>query len=778
MQVSTSETGDRETNEGDPSVINQRRAITVSGTVQGVGFRPFVVQLALARGLSGWVRNDGRRVEIEVEGTPESLGDFLGALEKDGPPLAVIRLVEVATVSATGDSGFRIVASKMAAPGLAAIPPDVAPCAHCLDDLSDPENRRFEYPFTCCTDCGPRYTVVRGLPYDRQATSMAPFGLCEACLTEYRDPDDRRFHAQAMCCSMCGPKLDRGVDHVVELLQGGAVLAIKGLGGYQLVCRADRSETVGALRLRKRREQKPFAVLVGSIDSAKLLVQLDRLGERALTGPEAPIVLAPVQQGAETVAEDVAPGTGLLGVMLPSTPLHRLLVDGVGVPLVCTSGNLSDEPIIIDDELARRRLGPIADAFLGHDRTIERRADDSVGQVVNGRFQLLRRARGFAPRPISLGEQGPPVLGVGAELKSTVCLASGAEAAVSVHLGDLQNPATLEAFESAIGDQLALTGIEPELIVHDLHPEYLSTKFAHSQNLAPTLAVQHHHAHLASCLVDNGHSGPAIGVTFDGLGWGTDDTAWGGEILVGDAAGYARVAHLRPVSLPGGVAALRQPWRMALAYLSTAEFDAVGELPSLRCFDQDERVLNTVFGLCRDERSPVTSSIGRLFDAVAALCGVGGFGGSGLPGGAMSYEGQAAIGLEQLASESGAAPDFSSYPWRIEVGTPTIVDAAPVVRGVVDDLSRSCPPAEVASRFHRSVAALVVDLCGRQRAIDGLGVVALTGGVFQNRLLVELVVPRLESQGFVVLRHAQVPANDGGISLGQVAIGRAHLAGV
>ncbi len=757
-------------------MTGQRRSITVSGTVQGVGFRPFVFQIAVALGLSGWVRNDGRRVEIEVEGTEKALDDVLAALRTDAPPLAAIHSVDVATIPATGLGGFRILASETSGAGLAAIPPDVAPCAQCLDELADPKNRRFGYPFTCCTDCGPRYTVVGDLPYDRAATSMAPFDLCDRCLVEYRDPDDRRFHAQATCCPTCGPQLDGGIDQVIELLRAGSIVAVKGLGGYQLICRAERSDTVAELRRRKRREQKPFAVLVGSLEAATRLVQLDRVGERALTGPEAPIVLAPVRSAAETVAEEVAPGTGLLGVMLPSTPLHRLLADGVGVPLVCTSGNLSEEPIIVDDAAARRRLGSIADVFLSHDRVIERRADDSVGQVVHGRFQLLRRARGFAPRPISMGEEGPPVLGVGAELKNTVCLASGAEAAVSVHLGDLENPATLAAFEYAIADQLSLTGIEPELIVHDLHPEYLSTKFAHSQDIAATLAVQHHHAHLASCLVDNAHPGPAIGVAFDGLGWGTDDTAWGGEVLVGDAAGFIRVAHLRPVALPGGAAALREPWRMALAHLFAAGADSAGELPPLRCFARDELPLNTVFGLCREGRSPITSSMGRLFDAVAALCGVGG--GPDSTSGTMNYEGQAAIGLEQLASKSasgGAAGDLS-YPWLIEDRGPLILDAAPVVGAIVEDLGHKRPPAEVAARFHRSVADLVVELCGKQRAVDGLGVVALTGGVFQNRLLVELVVPKLEAEGFTVLRHAQVPPNDGGISLGQVAIGRAHLA--
>lgn len=756
-------------------MTGQRRSITVSGTVQGVGFRPFVFQIAQALGLSGWVRNDGRSVEIEVEGNSEALASFLTALQTDAPPLAAIHSVESRSISAENVGGFRILASELSGPGLAAIPPDIAPCSDCLDELADPQNRRFGYPFTCCTNCGPRYTVVSGLPYDRGATSMSSFGLCDECLIEYRDPNDRRFHAQATCCSTCGPKLDGGVDQLVELLRGGAIVAVKGLGGYQLVCRADRSDTVAELRSRKRREQKPFAVLVGSLATATRLVQLDRVGERALAGQEAPIVLAPVRSAGETVAEEVAPGTGLLGVMLPSTPLHRLLVDGVGVPLVCTSGNLSEEPIIVDDAIARKRLWSIADGFLSHDRAIERRADDSVGQVVSGRFQLLRRARGFAPRPISMGGDGPPVLGVGAELKSTVCLASGTEAAVSVHLGDLENPATLAAFEHAIADQLALTGIEPELIVHDLHPEYLSTKFAQSQDIAPTLAVQHHHAHLVSCLVDNGHRGPAIGITFDGLGFGTDETAWGGEVLVGDATGYVRAAHLRHVVLPGGVAALREPWRMALANMVAAGADTVTELPTLQCFAKDELALNTVFGLCRDDRSAVTSSMGRLFDAVAALCGVGG--GPDAASGAMSYEGQAAIGLEQLASEGGrgGAGDLR-YPWLIEDGGPLIIDAAPVIAAIVDDLSRNRPPAEVAARFHRSVADLIVDLCGRQQAVDGLDVVALTGGVFQNRLLVELVVPKLEAEGFTVLRHAQVPPNDGGISLGQVAIGRAYLA--
>lgn len=763
--------------------FRERQAVEISGTVQGVGFRPFVVRLATELGLSGSVTNRGRGVQIEIEGPPQLHAAFRLALEQQAPPLADIDDVSTRTIPCSGLAGFEILASQADRPGLAAIPPDVGPCARCLAEISDPTNRRFGYPFTCCTDCGPRYTVIRGIPYDRQRTSMAPFGLCPQCLSEYEDPSDRRFHAQATCCGDCGPQLNTTVDQAVDLLRGGAVLALKGLGGYQLLCRADQSAPVAELRTRKRRFEKPFAVLVESLAAAKRLVVLDQVGERALEGPEVPIVLAPERPHPPSsdsnggVVAEVAPGTGLLGVMLPSTPLHRLLVQGIGVPLVCTSGNRSEEPITVDDQVAAARLASIADAFVGHDREIERRADDSVGQVVHGRFQLLRRARGFAPRPVALAEDGPPILAVGAELKSMVCFAVGAKAAPSVHLGDLENPATMQAFEEAIADQLALAGIDPELVVHDLHPEYLSTKFALSQDVAPTLAVQHHHAHLASCLADNRHAGPAIGITFDGLGFGTDDTAWGGEVLIGDAASYVRAAHLKTVALPGGAAALREPWRMAVAHLVSAyEVMTAADLPPLPGLTVDDARLETIIALCHSERSVSTSSMGRLFDAVAALCGLGG--GRGKP---MSYEGQAAIGLEQLGSQALAENGSDSgYRWEmapaVNENQTTAIDSASVIRAIVRDLNSGVTPTTIAARFHRSVADLVSSLCGQVRRSHGLDVVALTGGVFQNRLLVELVVPMLESEGFDVLRHRQVPPNDGGISLGQVAIGRAYLA--
>ncbi len=659
-----------------------------------------------------------------------------------------------------------------------AIPPDVSTCTACMSEVLDPADRRFGYPFTCCTDCGPRYTVVRELPYDREATSLADFAMCEHCEAEYCDPAGRRFHAQANCCADCGPALgisvvssefaplasDRApLDAAIEMLIGGAIVAVKGLGGYQLLCRADSSPAVQQLRERKHRDEKPFAVLVGSPTEAQELAELDELSLGALVSSESPIVLARAKVAVQSViASEVGPGTGLLGLMLPTTALHVLLSAGVGVPLVCTSGNRSSEPIVIADDQASAALNSIADALLGHNRTIERRADDSVGHVVGGQFQLLRRARGFAPRVVRLAASGAPVLGVGAELKSTVCLASGRDAGVSVHLGDLESPATLQAFETSIADQLNLAGVAPELVVHDLHPEYLSTKFALAQSLAPTLAVQHHHAHLVSCLVDNGFEGPAIGVTFDGIGWGADNTLWGGEFLVGDAGGYERVAHLKPVPLPGGSAAIKSPWRMALAHLNSA----FAELPDVALLARNDALVEMVRGLCDRPETMVTSSVGRLFDAVAALCGVRD---------TVSYEGQAAIGLEELAAT--ASRSASRYQWveeELELGG---IDAGGLIREIVDDLQSGTAAAVVARRFHVTLAQLVAQTCVRIRDRQGLETVALTGGVFQNRLLVELALELLGDAGFVTLVHSQVPPNDGGISLGQVAIGRAHLRG-
>ena len=730
-----------------------------------MGFRPFVQRLAVSLGLGGEVGNDAQGVWCEVEGSPDTLKEFADRLLTEAPPLAQISGVKSRLVPPLGLVEFRIANSVPGQVGVAVIPPDVAPCEACLAEVAEPDNRRAGYVFTCCTDCGPRYTVVRDLPYDRQRTTLEPFPLCAQCQAEYEDPASRRFHAQATCCALCGPKLELTPNPTeadplagaVELLRAGNVLALKGLGGYQLLCRSDQADPVRLLRERKRREEKPFALLVASLEQARSVASLDPRSERALTGPEAPIVLAPAVGGG--VVAEVAPRSSVFGIMLPATPLHLALVAGVGVPLVCTSGNRSEEPIVVDDDLAVSALAGIADAILSHNRPIQRRADDSVGHVVASEFQLLRRARGFAPRPVALGATGPVVLGVGAELKSTTCLAVADQAGLSVHLGDLENPATLAAFESAIADQLALSGATPELVVHDLHPEYLSTKFALAQDLAPTLAVQHHHAHLVSCLVDNGHAGPAVGVTFDGLGWGTDGTAWGGEFLIGNASGFTRAAHLQNVALPGGAAAIRAPWRMAVAHLLSA-FGA--DLPGLPLLSNNADALDTVVALAQNGHSTMTSSMGRLFDAVASLCGVAD---------SVTYEGQAAIGLEQLA-DPGAQ---GTYPYEVRGSAPLVIDPAPTLRAIVEDLRNNVSSALVAGRFHLSVAQLIADVCGRLREQSGISTVALSGGVFQNRLLVELAVPRLEGLGFEVLRHRQVPPNDGGISLGQVAIGRAAV---
>ena len=818
------------------------------------------------------VGNDSRGVWCEVQGPEAALDAFADALRRQAPPLAHIRGVETEKIAVVVDEdGFVIAVDARAAADIeafagaraaagsrggdgapmtpASIPPDAAVCEACSDEISDSADRRFGYAFTCCTDCGPRYTVVRSLPYDRAGTSMADFTLCQRCRAEYDRPGDRRHHAQATCCPECGPTLElragdgrpiaddlvggsasliadgrdlrptrpgRGdlIAAAASLIAAGQVVAVKGLGGYQLVCRADDDAAVARLRAAKNRYEKPFALLVAGLGEAEALVELDDLSRRALSGPERPIVLAERRPSAG-VCEAVAPGSRSLGVMLPAAPLHQLLASAAPVPLVCTSGNRSDEPIAIDDEDAADRLGLIADAFLTHDRRIERRADDSVGHVTAGRFQLLRRARGFVPRPVRLQRGGPAVLGVGAEMKSTVCLGLGDEAHLSVHLGDLEDPLALGAFEGAVADLLELSGAEPALVVHDRHPEYLSAKFARSQTLAPAVGVQHHHAHLAACLVDNTHDGPAIGVIFDGLGWGDDDTLWGGEFLVGDAAGFDRAAHLAPVSLPGGTSAIREPWRMAVAHLvrlagsgadtasttgrpgdwsgrlggaddtnrlgnwsgepesSKAETAVAGLLGRFEAeavavaglLGRSEAELAAVSGLCAEGRSLITSSMGRLFDAVAALCGLAD---------TVSYDGQAAARLEQAAAVTGR-----SYRWDPSdprpPGAPMRIDPAPVIAAVAADAMAGVDPAVIAGAFHVGLVEMIVEVCGCLRDATGVETAALSGGVFQNRLLVELAAPLLEDAGFEVLLHSQVPPNDGGISLGQVAVGRALL---
>lgn len=740
--------------------VRTRLAVKVSGTVQGVGFRPFVFGLAQSLDLAGSVANTGAHVLCIVEGSQTACDEFVQRLRTDAPALAEIHSISREASAPVGDTAFVITTSSTVDhERSSAVPPDIATCASCQAEAADQTNRRHGYPFICCTECGPRYTVVEDLPYDRSNTSLADFPLCERCQAEYEDPTDRRFHAQATSCADCGPQLtgasttESTMAEGIDALANGAIVAVKGLGGYQLLCRADRNESVQQLRTRKHRETKPFALLVESVAMAHRLVELDAVSLAALESPAAPIVLARAKQSTE-VARAVAPGTRLLGLMLPASHLHALFVTGVGAPLVCTSGNRSNEPIVIDDDEAANKFADLADLVISHNRRIERRADDSVGTAVSGEFQVMRRARGYAPRAVTLASSGLTVLGVGAELKNTTCLAVDDRASLSVHLGDLESPQTLRAFEETIADQIAFADAEVALIVHDLHPEYLSTKFAMGQDIAPTLAVQHHHSHLVSCLVENGHEGPAIGVIFDGFGWGEDGTAWGGEFLVGDAKGYERADFLHPVALPGAGKAIREPWRMAVAHCMAA----FGEVPPfVRNILNRERI-DAVAALCADPATLRTSSIGRLFDAVAALCGLAE---------EITYEGEAAIALEGLAAD--CDPTEDGYAWP---GT----DASGVIRAIVGDLEAGVDRSVVAYQFHRGLVDFVVSVCVQLRDSTGLNAVALSGGVFQNRLLVELILPVLDDQGFDVIRHSQIPPNDGGISLGQVAIGRAHLA--
>lgn len=748
-----------------------RLEVRIEGIVQGVGFRPFVHHLARSLGLSGTVGNDARGVVAEVEGAPDLLDRFVGRLPLEAPTMAVIDHIETRPVPARGDRGFRIVASD--ATGARAVPvsPDIATCAACLADLWDPDDRRHRYAFTNCTDCGPRYTIVRDVPYDRPATTMAGFAMCDACAREYHDPGDRRFHAQPVCCPACGPRLtlvDAAGDPVAgdpvrataRLLRAGSVVAVKGLGGYHLAVDATDEAAVVRLRARKHREERPLAVMVADLDAARALGEVGPHEAALLTGPSAPIVLLPRRPDAG-LAPSVAPGNRALGVMLAYTPLHHLLAAEVGGPFVLTSGNVSDEPIAYADDDARTRLGGIADAFLTHDRPIHMRVDDSVVRVVGDRPLLVRRSRGYAPQPVLTAQPAPrPLLAVGAELKSTVCLAAGRRAYLSHHIGDLENWETHRSFTAAIDHLQRLFAIEPAVVAHDLHPEYLSTKHALDLEGVDLVGVQHHHAHIASCLADNLEAGPVIGVAFDGTGFGTDGTIWGGEVLIADLLGFERVGHLDVVALPGGAAAIREPWRMAAARLDHAYGGAVPDDLAVATRHRDR--WPSVLAVARAGiNSPPTSSAGRLFDAVAALVGVRD---------TVTYEGQAAIELEQAADPA----ERGGYPARLDPGPPMVIAGADLVRAVVADLRAGVAPAVVAARFHRGVAAAVVEVCRRTREASGLATVALSGGVFQNVLLLRWLVDALEVEGFRVLIHRRVPPNDAGISFGQAAVAAAR----
>jgi hydrogenase maturation protein HypF len=744
----------------------------VEGTVQGVGFRPYVHRLARELGLAGTVGNDERGVLLEVEGDPDAVAAFLARLPDEAPALALVERVLVHDVPATGERAFAIVASERHGAPAALVVPDAATCDECLAELTDPADRRHRYPFINCTNCGPRFTIVRDVPYDRPRTTMAAFAMCDACRAEYEDPGDRRFHAQPNACPVCGPRArlvdaegssigggdEDAVAAAARLLAAGAIVAIKGLGGYHLACRADDEDVVRALRARKHREDRPFALMAGDVPAARALVELGSAEEALLRSAARPIVLAPRRAGA-LVADAVAPASRELGVMLPYAPLHHLLLGDAGGTLVMTSGNVSDEPIAYRDEDALARLAKIADAFLIHDRPIHTRTDDSVVRVAAERTVMLRRSRGYVPGPVALPVAAPrPVLACGAELKSTFCVAKGARAWVGHHIGDLRNAETLGAYREGIAHFERLFAVTPEVVARDLHPDYLATSYALEREGVELLAVQHHHAHLAACLAEHGESQTTVGAIYDGAGYGADGTVWGGEVLVGDLRGYTRVAALWPVRLPGGDRAAREPWRMACSWLVAAT-GAEPALPAPLAGRVDQEAWHAIARMAASGfAAPVTTSMGRLFDAVAALCGLRT---------QTTYEGQAAIELEAVADHA----ERGSY--ELGVGADGRLDARPTILAVLADQRAGTPAAVISARFHRAVAAATADACAAAAADNGIDRVALSGGVFQNRLLLEETTRRLSARGLRVLLPERLPPNDGAISYGQAAIAAA-----
>ncbi len=794
-----------------------RKAISVRGVVQGVGFRPFVYRLAHEHSLTGWVLNHSGGVEIEVEGPAAALATFVRDLEEKTPPLARIEGIEVADVPPAGYTTFEIRHSVAQEGRYQLISPDIATCPDCLRELLAPSDRRYRYPFTNCTNCGPRFTIIADIPYDRPLTTMRDFAMCPQCQAEYDDPLDRRFHAQPNACPVCGPQVwlvsnsesqisDSNlrnsqfairnshdvVAHAARLLQAGAILAVKGLGGFHLACDGSDETAVRTLRERKGRPAKPLAVMMATLEEVRQHCWISEEEERLLTSPQCPIVLLPWKPESR-VSRLVAPRNNYLGVMLPYTPLHHVLLRDVGRPLVMTSGNLSEEPIARDNDEALRRLAHLADYFLLHDRDIYARYDDSVWFVPSreetGFFrknpvslpQPIRRSRGYAPFPVKLPFKVGQILACGAELKNTFCVTRDEYAFLSQHIGDMENLETLAHFETTIELYKRLFRIEPETIAYDMHPEYLSTKYAQSQIsilhspfsiLQSPISIQHHHAHIASCLADNNWSpddGPVIGVAWDGTGYGSDGHIWGGEFLVADYRGFRRAAHLEYLPIPGGEAAIRNPYRLATGYL----YALTGQLPSLRPppaptnFGGEEELRIIQQQIDQGINCPQTSAGGRLFDAVSALLGIRE---------RITYEAQAAIELEMAAQIPNPKSQISnSYPFGVEEGEDgMVIRLRPLFEALLADRRGGVAVGKMAYRFHVTVAEMMRVVCERIAGETGLRTVALSGGCFQNRLLLALVVPRLQGVGLRVLLHRQVPCNDGGISLGQAVI--AHFA--
>jgi hydrogenase maturation protein HypF len=772
-----------------------RKRISIRGVVQGVGFRPFVYNLARSLQLAGFILNSSSGVTVEIEGPDRAIVQFLQALRTSPPPLAQIMEITLEEVSLQNASEFFIYPSRDEENAFAFISPDVATCDDCWNEFGDPANRRYGYPFTNCTNCGPRYTIIQDIPYDRRTTTMAPFRMCELCQAEYEDPGDRRFHAQPNACPACGPSLvlvesrqhnleshlpaDRDflatlrsslatLQHVRDLLDAGRLVAVKGLGGFLLACDAQNDAAVRRLRQRKRRSDKPFAIMARDLAEVEKFCIVTEADRAALQSPRRPIVILE-RRPESNLSRSIAPGNDSIGVMLPCTPLHYLLFsDSPTDPpqfaaLVMTSGNLSEEPIVISNEEAWKQLEPIADWFLFHNRNIYMRADDSVVRTFDGRERIMRRSRGYVPQAIDLGTPMRDLLSCGAELKHTFCLTKDHYAILSQHIGDLENFETLCFFQETLANLKKLFRAEPQAVAYDLHPNYRSTQFALASPIDRKIGVQHHHAHIASCMAENHLQGKVIGVTFDGTGYGTDGKIWGGEFLVADMEAFERRAHLRYLPLPGGDAAIRQPWRMALSYVR--DTFGSGALPEGMRFlhsvpEKQIAVVDAMIG--RRIQSIETSSSGRLFDAVAAMAGLGSN---------VTFEGQAAIALES-AAQLGVE---DRYSFRLEESTPMQLDMRSMIEEIVRDLARGSSVGLISARFHNTMAAAIIEVCRRIRQQEQLTRVCLSGGVFQNMYLLKHTVRDLDKDGFQVFLHALVPPNDGGISLGQAAIANAIL---
>jgi len=756
-----------------------RRRIHVAGMVQGVGFRPYVYRLATERHLAGQIANTSSGVVIEVEGAAEAVEDFLSSLPALAPPLALVTDIRVVEIHRTGESDFCILPSDSSASVRTLISPDIATCADCLRELFDPADRRYRYPFINCTNCGPRFSIVRGIPYDRPQTSMSVFPMCPHCLAEYEDPHNRRFHAQPNACWQCGPRLEfcdsRGqplsienpIAAAIARLRAGDIVAIKGLGGFHLAVDATNAAAVGRIRERKRRVEKPFAVMVSDLETVSRFCALDAEERKLLCLPQRPVVLLP-RTNQCSLADGVAPFNPHLGIFLPYTPIHHLLFrESELKALVMTSGNLSEEPIAIENSEAVARLGDIADWFLLHNREILLRCDDSVLRLAGGRTRQIRRSRGFVPVPVFLKREFPPTLSVGGELKNTICLLRGREAFLSQHIGDLENVEAYKFFQEAIDHLQRILAIRPGIIAHDLHPDYFATRWARTQEGVRAVGVQHHHAHIASCMAENHLEGRVIGFALDGTGYGTDGHIWGGEVLLADYLNFERAAQLAYVPLPGGAAAIREPWRMAVSHLRASFGPDLLKLP-IPFFRQipQRKVVTVLHMMDRQVNSPLTSSCGRLFDAVAALINLRH---------EVNYEAQAAIELEMCRDATAAG---QPYPFGLsETGELLQIDSKPLFRAIVKDLLRGAAAGEISQRFHDGLVEALAIVARILRKRTSLNTVCLSGGTFQNGCLTDGLEHQLQSEGFEVYTHSQVPAGDGGISLGQAVVA-AHRLGL